>query len=191
MMDDEADKRCMARLREGDDLALNDLMRRWKEPIVSFCLRYTGNLTDAQEIAQETFVKVFKARNRYRATDAAFSTWLFSISNNLCRMRHRWKKRHPEILDADRDPRDRCEPAASKADPASEVDRRALARELDHAIQQLPHDLRSAFILSQLHGKSQGEIASIQDTTAKAIERRLSRAKEKLRSVLQEKWSKT
>lgn len=187
-MDDEADKRCMARLREGDDLALNDLMQRWKEPLVTFCLRYTGNRTDAREIAQETFVKVYKARNRYRATEATFSTWLFGIANNLCRMRHRWKKRHPEILEADRESYNTGGSEMTSDSPASEVDRRALARDLDQAIQQLPHDLRSAFIFSQLQGKSQSEIALIQNTTTKAIERRLARAKEKLRSLLSQKW---
>ena len=91
---------CMRRLGEGDDLALNDLMRRWKKPLVTFCLRYTGNVTDAQEIAQETFVKVYGARHRYRPT-AAFSTWLFTIATNLCRARARWRSRHPEVLESD------------------------------------------------------------------------------------------
>ena len=187
-MDDDADKSCMVRLRHGDDLALNELMLRWKEPVVSFCLRYTGNQTDAQEIAQETFVKVYTSRNRYTVTDAAFSTWLFSIARNLCRMRHRWKKRHPEILDTDSEFLDSEHAGETKNDPASEVDRKALARDLDRAIQQLPHDLRSTFILAQLQGKTHSEIALIENTTVKAIERRLARAKEKLRSILKQRW---
>ncbi|MDF1658126.1 MAG: RNA polymerase sigma factor [Verrucomicrobiales bacterium] len=190
-MADEEDKRTMERLRQGDDLALNDVMARWKEPLVTYCLRYTGNLTDAKEIAQETFVKVYKARHRYRPTEAAFSTWLFQIATNLCRMRHRWKKRHPEVLEAD-DPTQttrNANQASTNDDPADTTDRRLLADDLERAIRSLTHDLRATFLLSQIEGRSHREIAGIQNCTEKAVERRLSRAKEKLRSVLETKWS--
>lgn len=186
-MADEDDKRCMERLREGDDLALNDLMRRWKQPLVTFCLRSTGNLTDAHEIAQETFVKVYSAKKRYRPT-ARFSTWLFTIANNLCRMRGRWRKRHPEILKSDRETAidDR---ASTATDPASQSDRADLARDLDRSIQHLPQDLRAAFVLYELQGLPCREIAEIQQCTVKAVERRLARAREKLRSLLESKWA--
>ena len=186
-MDDDEDVRFMERLREGDDLALNDLMRRWKEPLVSFCLRSTGNLTDAHEIAQETFVKVYTARKRYQPT-AAFSTWLFAIANNLCRMRGRWRKRHPEVLESDQEnATDKAE--STEPDPAATSDRAALARDLDRAIQHLPQDPRAAFVLYELHGKPFREIAQIQRCTEKAVERRLARAREKLRSLLETKWA--
>ncbi|MCB1065384.1 MAG: RNA polymerase sigma factor [Verrucomicrobiae bacterium] len=177
----------MERLREGDDLALNDLMRRWKEPLVSFCLRSTGNLTDAHEIAQETFVKVYGARKRYRPT-ATFSTWLFTIANNLCRMRGRWRKRHPEVLDSDRESTTGNE-ASTVTDPASNSDNADLTRDLDRAIQHLPPDLRAAFVLYELYGKPCREIATIQHCTEKAVERRLARAREQLRSLLESKWA--
>ncbi|MEC5129455.1 RNA polymerase sigma factor [Verrucomicrobiales bacterium BCK34] len=186
-MEIDEDTRCMERLREGDDLALNDLMRRWKKPLVSFCMRSTGNLTDAHEIAQETFVKVYSARKRYRQT-AKFSTWLFTIANNLCRMRGRWRKRHPEILDSDQE-MPSAEETAKNSDPASQSDQADLSRDLDRAIQHLPQDLHSAFVLYELHGKSCREIATIQHCTAKAVERRLARAREKLRSLLENKWA--
>jgi len=189
-MADTDDKRTMQRLRDGDDLALNDLMARWKEPLVSYCLRYTGNLTDAKEIAQETFVKVYQSRHRYRATEAAFSSWLFRIATNLCRMRHRWKKRHPEVLDADTPSQNisAADQASTIGDPADVTDRLILAEDLERAIHSLPHDLRVAFLLSQLEGKSHREIAAIQNCTEKAVERRVARAKEKLQSLLQDKW---
>lgn len=190
-MDRDPDSLCMERLRDGDDQALNELMQRWKEPLAAFCLRYTGNAADAGEIAQETFVKVYGARGRYRRR-AAFSTWLFAIAANLCRMRHRWRRRHPELLDADRG----REAAAAElnadpagADPAAETDRRALARDLDEAVRRLPHSQRTAFILHELHGRSCREIAGIQNSTEKAVERRLARARLKLRSQLEKKWS--
>lgn len=189
-MDDDDDKRTMERLQQGDDLALNDLMARWKEPLVTYCLRYTGNITDAKEIAQESFVKVYQSRHRYEPRASAFSTWLFQIATNLCRMRNRWKKRHPELLEADAfstAPQD-SDRQSETSPPSEETDRRSLATDLDAAIRLLQHDLRTTFILSQLEGRSHREIAVIENCTEKAVERRLARAKEKLRSLLENRW---
>ncbi len=134
----------------GDELTLNDLMARWKEPLVTYCLRYTGNITDAKEIAQESFVKVYQSRHRYEPRATAFSTWLFQIATNLCRMRNRWKNRHPELLEADAfssAPQDSNRLSESGI-PSDEADRRSLATDLDAAIRLLQHDLRTTFILS-------------------------------------------
>ena len=182
---------CMERLKDGDDLALNDIMARWKKPLVSFCLRYTGNLTDALEIAQETFVRVYNSRKRYRPT-AAYSTWIFAIATNLCRMRARWRSRHPEVFDAERET-----DAAALDDsydiemtvPSGEADRKALARDLETAVESLPHDLRAAFILYEIQGYPYREVAGIVGCSEKAVERRLARAREKLRLILEPKWA--
>lgn len=182
------DAHCMERLRQGDDLALNDLMRRWKEPLVTFCLRYTGNVTDACEIAQETFVKVHGSRHRYQQS-AAFSTWLFSIAANLCRMRTRWRTRHPEVLEADRNQdTERVPDGIDLTDPSVESDRNTLAADLESAIQSLPHDLRVAFVLFEIQGQSYRDVSQILKCTEKAVERRLAKARERLRSMLEFKW---
>lgn len=178
----------MERLKKGDELALNELMGRWKEPLVTFCLRYTGNVADARDIAQETFVRVHGSRHRYQPS-AAFGTWLFSIAANLCRMRARWRRRHPEILEADHEwPLQPDAAAVRDSDPGIESDRNALAADLDLAIRNLPHDLRSAFILFELQGKSYRDISRVLRCTEKAVERRLAKAREQLRSVLRVKW---
>jgi RNA polymerase sigma-70 factor (ECF subfamily) len=179
------DVHCMERLRDGDDLALNDLMRRWKEPLVTFSLRYTGNLSDARDIAQETFVKVYASRDRYRPK-AAFSSWLFTIAMNLCRMRARWRSRHPEVLDADLE--GATAERADRSDPSAEADRNTLARDLEHAVANLPHELRVAFVLYEINGQRYREIGKILDCSEKAVERRLARAREHLRSALEPKW---
>jgi RNA polymerase sigma-70 factor (ECF subfamily) len=80
--------------------------------------------------------------------------------------------------------------ASTIDDPADTTDRRLLADDLDRAIRSLTHDLRVTFLLSQIEGKSHREIASIQNCSEKAVERRLARAKEKLRSILESKWRK-
>ena len=189
-MDDDPheDWHCMERLRNGDDLGLNDLMSRWKGPLVSFCLRYTGNFTDAVEIAQETFVNIYKERKRYRQ-QAAFSTWMFAIASNLCRMRSRWRSRHPEVLEAEQDREPALsDAAAERSNPGEEADRNALAEDLERAVQCLPHDLRVAFVLYEIEGRPYREIAGVVGCSEKAVERRLARAREQLRSILEPKW---
>src|SRR5260370_36796526 len=84
----------MVRLREGDDLALNELMERWQKPLHSFILRYVGNYADSIELAQETFVRVYQNRSRFNFK-SKFSTWLLAIATNLCRHHPRWRTRHP------------------------------------------------------------------------------------------------
>ncbi len=182
----------MERLRDGDDLALNDLMARWKEPLVKFCLRYTGNATDARDIAHETFVKVYGSRHRYHP-QAAFSTWLFTIATNLCKMRARWRARHPEVLDADTDTdtspgQGVASTACTAAGPREQADLNALATDIQHATTKLPHDLRATFVLYEINGRPYREIAKILKCTEKAVERRLAKAREHLRSALASKW---
>jgi RNA polymerase sigma-70 factor (ECF subfamily) len=183
------DAHCMRRLGEGDDLALNDLMGRWKEPLIAFCLRYTGNVADAQEIAQETFVKVYGSRHRYRPT-AAFSTWLFTIATNLCRTRSRWRSRHPEVLECDlaAEAKKAADRRRAPADPATETDHSFLATDLEAAISSLPHAMRAAFILFEIDGLSYEEISNVLRCSRKTVERRLAHAREHLRATLEPRW---
>lgn len=99
----EADAAAMARLRDGDDLALNELMARWQKPLASYLMRFCGNEATALDLAQDTFVRVYEARARYD-TRGKFATWLYTIAGNLARNSHRWQQRHPSVsLDAPTD----------------------------------------------------------------------------------------
>lgn len=81
---DALDRADMVRLSAGHDAALNDLMERHATPVFHFLCRMLGNEDDANDLAQETFARVFRARDTFR-TDARFSTWLFTIAANLAR----------------------------------------------------------------------------------------------------------
>ena len=97
------DSELMQCLAGGDDLALNALMQRWRERLASFLYKMTGNVESAADLTQETFVKLYQVRNRYRP-DGKFSSFLFAIGVNLARNHARWKSRHPTIsLDEARD----------------------------------------------------------------------------------------
>src|ERR1022692_5028337 len=91
----------MERLIAGQDTALNDLMERHATPVFHFLCRMVGNEDDANDLAQETFVRVFKSCKSFRA-EQKFSTWLFTIAANLARNHFRWRSRHPNVsLDAE------------------------------------------------------------------------------------------
>jgi RNA polymerase sigma-70 factor (ECF subfamily) len=94
---DEFDIELMRCLAEGDDLALNRLMDAWSQPLIAYLIRLTGSDATAQDLAQETFVRVYRHRLEYRSSQK-FSTWLFAIATNLARNHARWRGRHPETL---------------------------------------------------------------------------------------------
>src|ERR1022692_203151 len=86
----------MERLIAGQDTALNDLMERHAPPLFHFLCRMLGNEDDANDLAQETFVRVFRARASFRINEK-FSTWLYTIAANLARNHFRWRSRHPNV----------------------------------------------------------------------------------------------
>src|SRR5260370_40687018 len=83
-MEADPDAELMLRLKNGEDWILNELMTRWQQPLVAFIYRYIGRETEALDLAQKTFVRVYATRHRY-AVRGKFSTWLFTIAANLCR----------------------------------------------------------------------------------------------------------
>src|ERR1041384_3753816 len=93
---DEQDQQDMARLAAGHDAALNELMARHSGRLFGYLVRILTNETEADDLAQETFVRVYLNRARFRPS-ARFSTWLFAIATNLARDRLRWRTRHPNV----------------------------------------------------------------------------------------------
>src|SRR4051812_17659536 len=92
----ELDCADMRELVAGNDAALNRLMDRHAEKLFHFLIRILGNEADAEEIAQETFVRVSQSREKFDV-QRKFSTWLYTIATNLARNHLKWRSRHPEI----------------------------------------------------------------------------------------------
>ena len=175
----------MQRLQAGDDLALNEIMGRWKQPTVSYLLRLLGNHEDALDLTMETFVRVYESRHRY-APSARFSRWLFTIATNLARNHARWKTRHPEVtLETDEDEASPLDYLTDdRLGAAQQLETRERAKAVQKAITDLPSDLRTATLLFEYEGLSHAEIASIEGCSAKAIETRLYRARQFLEQKL-------
>lgn len=184
---DAVDRADMERLQAGHDAALNDLMDRHATPIFHFLCRMTGNEDDANDLAQETFVRIFKSRDIFRA-EQKFSTWLFAIAANLARNHFRWRSRHPNVSLETQNPETEQSigsmlPASSQApnDVALASERAEAVRK---AVKNLPEDLREAIVLCEWEEHSVGEAATILETTPKAVESRLYRARQILRERL-------
>jgi RNA polymerase sigma-70 factor (ECF subfamily) len=162
-------------------------MQRHATPLFHFLCRLTGNEDDANDLAQETFVRVFKSCQSFRS-DARFSTWLFAIAANLARNHFRWRSRHPDVpMDAENPETGQSlgstlpanVPAPGEAALAGE--RAAAVRQ---AVRELPDDFREAVVLCEWEERSVAEAATILETTPKAVESRLYRARKVLRDRL-------
>jgi len=181
------DRADMERLIAGHDATLNDLMERHAKPVFHFLCRMLGNEDDANDLAQETFVRVFKSRGSFRA-EQKFSTWLFTIAANLARNHFRWRTRHPNIsLDAQNPETEQSLgstlPANNPA-PNEQALTAERAKAVRLAVSKLPEDLREAMVLCEWEERSVAEAAAILETTPKAVESRLYRARQILRARL-------
>ena len=183
---DASDPELMSRLAGGDDLALNVLMDRWSGRVAAFLHRMTGNRDTAVDLAQETFVKVYQARERYRPS-GNFSSYLFGIAANLARNHARWLARHPTLsLDAAPDDGGATVPEVSDPGrtPAQAAQAREQAQAIDRAFLRLPADLREAMTLFVYEGMGYAEIAAVGQCSPKAVETRIYRARQLLREAL-------
>jgi RNA polymerase sigma-70 factor (ECF subfamily) len=182
---EETDEALMARLRAGQDSALNALMERWQIPLRSYLLRYLQNDVQALDIAEEVFVRIYRTRERFDETQR-FSSWMFAIATNLARNQFRWRSRHPgESLDAPGS--GALEGEEALRENSTPADRAAMAERADavrDAISRLPDELRSSVLLFEYENLTHNEIARVLGCSAKAVEVRLYRARGFLKKAL-------
>jgi RNA polymerase sigma-70 factor, ECF subfamily len=173
----------MKRLAAGDDAALNDLMDRHGQRLFHYLTRHLANEADAEDCAQDAFVKVYLHRTKFVPT-AKFSSWLYTIAINGARNMRRGRK--PEVsLDAEREdgiaPVELTDVAASAPD---QLLLREKAEEVRRAVQALPEQLRTPLLLFEFEDLPQSEIAVILECSPKAVEVRIYRARQMLREAL-------
>jgi len=187
---DHVDQQLICRLQNGDDLALNEIISRYQARLHSYTYRFVGDADEAADLVQETFVRVYFKRGKYKPT-GKFRTWLYTIAGNLCRDWIRARKRRPlqyveQIFDKQLvDSGDLDRMSDRIRDPAQllmaeEKNKRTIA-----AIDRLPTDLKQALILFSLEGNSQEETGVLLGCSAKAVETRVYRAKKLLIKYLQ------
>jgi RNA polymerase sigma-70 factor, ECF subfamily len=181
------DWRLVEQARAGNMTSFAKLVRRYQTPVVHFCGRMLGSVEDAEEVAQECFVRVYRHLDRLRP-DAKFSTALFGIARNLTLnairdANRRGRGRTVSMTQADQTVR-------LVRDDTHRPDRRARLQEMDGMIQQaletLSPDHREVLLLRELQGLDYGAIAAITKCRTGTVKSRIARAREQLRLRLLE-----
>ena len=182
------DLRWMERIKTGDEEAFREFVEAHQYRIIGVIAKMLGDETDAQDIAQQVFVRVWKSAPRWQPT-AKVTTWLFKITRNLVFNEVRRRKRHPvQSLDAtlasdegDR-PRQIADPGVKAADTALLDDEMQAA--IQTAIDELPETQRMAVILRRYDDVPYEEIGEILDLSVPAVKSILFRARTDLREKL-------
>jgi RNA polymerase sigma-70 factor (ECF subfamily) len=162
------------RVLGGDVDAFRVLVERYERPLFSLVGNLLPDANDRDDVAQEVFWAAYLHLGSYDPAKARFSTWLFTIARNKCV--NGFKKRRPVAMEEVPPPIDRRGPADAM------IEAECFAR-LDRALASLPFEQRSAFVLAEIQGLSHEEICRIEGVPRGTVKSRISRAKEKLRSL--------
>jgi RNA polymerase sigma-70 factor (ECF subfamily) len=187
----DPDTRLMLGVRDDEPGAFEELVARYQSRLVGVMHHLIGNLQEAEDLAQEVFLRVYRARKKYRAR-CKFSTWFFTIANNLALNVLRARQRRPVVRLNTRDsgplgPR----PAEqlvhdSGSQPSKRVQQTELAAVIRQALDGLNERQRLAVILNKFEDMNYAEIAEVMGLTTKAVKSLLCRARENLRAALQD-----
>jgi RNA polymerase sigma-70 factor (ECF subfamily) len=189
---DEIDQQLIRRLQDGEDPALNEIMARYQTALHSYAYRFVGDADEAADLVQETFVRVYLKRAKYKPK-GKFRTWLYTIAGNLCRDWIRSRKRRPlyyveQIFDMQMAGNEDMERMRKPSpDPAQLLMDDEKSKRIMGAIDKLPTGLKQALILFSLEGNSQEETGVLLGCSAKAVETRVYRA----RKLLLESFQRT
>ncbi|ABD86435.1 RNA polymerase sigma factor [Rhodopseudomonas palustris] len=172
----DEDEQLLNRLAEHDEAAFRLLVERHIDRAFGIALRIVGNRADAEDVVQDTMLKVWTHRGQWQHGRAKFSTWLYRVVTNRC-------------IDLHRQPRTDCvdavpEPADGRPDVVSTMQRDEVTHLLENAMRQLPEQQRIAVIFSYHENMSNGEIAEVMETTVAAVESLLKRGRQQLRDLL-------
>jgi RNA polymerase sigma-70 factor (ECF subfamily) len=171
----------LRRIDKGDRSAFAELVEHFQRPLFGYLGRMGLRQGQAEEVAQETFLRAWQRLGDYDQARAAFSTWLFTIARNLAiNELTRASSSHEQTFGEDMP-----EMACEHGQPAQEVMNRQLRLQVQQALRMLPYDDRSALALAYYEELDMASIARIEGCTVGAIKVRLHRAKQRLRQLLE------
>src|SRR5688572_31018299 len=173
-------------LSQGGDLdSFNQLVLRWERPIYALAYRVIGREEEARDVAQETFLRAFRALKGFKG-QAKFSSWLYRITLNLCRDWIRREKRTPVAVAPEGV--DLVE-LAGEASPSESIEDLVARKEISAAVArimaELPDEQRTAILLKEYHGLTFQEIADMQDCPLSTVKTRLYQGLTVLRRQLE------
>jgi RNA polymerase sigma-70 factor (ECF subfamily) len=186
----DPDIRLMLRVRDDDQAAFAELVERFQHRLVGVMHHLVGNADEAEDLAQEVFLRVYRTRKKY-TPKAKFSTWLFTIANNLALNALRDRQRRPVLPLEVREsgplgPRPAENAAAARDEPpAHNLQQQELADVIRKALDDLNERQRVAIVLNKFEDMNYADIAEVMGLSVKAVKSLLSRARMKLREALQ------
>jgi RNA polymerase sigma-70 factor (ECF subfamily) len=197
-MSERSDVELMFAIQGGDDEAFSELVLRHRAAIVNLTHRYLRNHADADDLAQEVFLKVYRARNRYRP-EAKFTTWLYRVAVNTCLNEVRNRKRRVTWVASSLDGRfpggdARNSGGGSLADrvpdergdgPLESAESEELKLRVREAVAELPERQRLAIVLNKFQGLGYEELADALEMTIPGVKSLLVRAREKVRKSIE------
>jgi RNA polymerase sigma-70 factor (ECF subfamily) len=179
------DEELVARSMGGDLDSFNQLVLRWERPIYALAYRVIGREEDARDVAQETFLRAFRALAGFKG-QAKFSSWLYRIALNLCRDWIRRERRAPVAQAPEGIDLFELASAAAPSESVEDlVSRRELGRAVAKAMATLPEEQRTAIVLKEYHGLTFQEIADLLDCPLSTVKTRLYQGLTVLRKQLE------
>jgi RNA polymerase sigma-70 factor (ECF subfamily) len=187
----DPDIRIMLRVRDDDPAAFAELVELFNHRLITVLHHLLGNADDAEDLAQEVFLRVYRVRKKYRPR-AKFSTWLFTIANNLALNTLRSRQRKPVVSLNVRDsgplgPRPAEQLVKDRLNqPVQHMQQQELAGIVRKALDELNERQRVAVVLNKFEDMNYAEIAEVMGLTTKGVKSLLSRARENLRVALKD-----
>jgi RNA polymerase sigma-70 factor (family 1) len=163
----------MQRVAKEDRAAFEELVLKYQRKVINTIYRYTGNPGVAEELAQDVFVRVFRAAKKYRP-EARFSTWLFTIVRNVCANYRTREGKYDRQMDSEASPQ-LAGPA--QQNPEADYLRKEVQQKIQQAIAELPESLRMPLILNHFSQMQYEEIARVLNLSLAAVKVRIHRAR--------------
>jgi RNA polymerase sigma-70 factor (ECF subfamily) len=187
MSDREVDLLLVERVREGDKRAFGLLVEKYRRKVIRLLSRMVRNADDLEDIAQETFIKAYRALPQFRG-DAAFYTWLYRIAINTAKnhlvMRGKTMRTVSDQAMNEEDEPDERLMAQDISTPETELLSKQVAIAVNEAVDALPDELRQAITLREIEGMSYEEIAEYMNCPIGTVRSRIFRAREAIASKL-------
>ncbi|WP_320545856.1 RNA polymerase sigma factor RpoE [Aeromonas veronii] len=181
------DEQLVERVQRGDKAAFNLLVKKYQHKVVNLVARYVNNPGDVPDVAQEAFIKAYRALPTFRG-ESAFYTWLYRIAVNTAKNYLTSQGRRPPSCDVEADEAESYgggEALQEVSTPENLALTDEIKRTVFSAIEALPEDLRTAITLRELEGLSYEEIAEIMDCPVGTVRSRIFRAREAIDKKLQ------
>jgi RNA polymerase sigma-70 factor (ECF subfamily) len=180
MTQDDSDQQLVERVQAGDKAAFDLLVRKYQHRVLKLVSRFVSDAAEAEDVAQEAFLKAYRALASFRG-DSAFYTWLYRIAINTAKNALVSNRRRPVDFDLDlQDPEqyDRHARLKEGDTPEGVLLTEEIRNVVEKAMEQLPEDLRTAIVLRELEGLSYEEIAEAMDCPVGTVRSRIFRARE-------------